>query len=63
MGFNKGDDVHYTLLPDSGTEAAANAEFTTNCGVFGRWFFRVYEVKGSVKINKKMNLLNSQEYI
>ena len=41
MGFNKGDDVHYTVLPDSGTDAAINAEFTRNCGPSGRWFFKV----------------------
>jgi len=41
MGFNKGDGLHYTVLPDSSSTAAANVELTTTCRPLGRWFFRV----------------------
>jgi len=47
VGYNKGDGVEYYEHPFSFTAGVLNIKSQTNCGVRGRWMYRVDGVNGT----------------
>jgi hypothetical protein len=40
-GFDAGDAIRYYALPGSMTSSVLNLASSSNCGVAGRWMFRI----------------------